>query len=1516
MITGSDNGTGHIIEEVVLDFVFDSSVITDEHESLMSTWVVDKLLPTVEAALDEYDEKGKVLRIERITIDLGDIPSSNSDFLTQIIPPLYEQLILQLNRARSLGRSITPSSPKLTQPEGHQYQKASADGMTVQQINPFQSDLEILDHFLATGNMPWHVDASNSWAHEKLLERVLLDATGGAALRALMVKIPSNRRAAFVSRLVKQYSNRALEKILIQIAPKQHELMLDLTRAYQSVLSVLQLPTLQQTAAMQQLWAQIFKAIAGHAHALDSFDFSDAIPQILQKLTTPDLLDQNALIDELIFLSKKHLKDSRLPIILTAYARKSEAGQKSIWNFLQYFKVTKTYGDQKTVNDGESLFGKTVLMSEKDRHLSYSTVLFKQIKAALQQTEINETRLFLENLHAANSLTIQKQLFEMLQDKVIRQKLIAGLPSFILIDIAYLLSVQAALIIEQLLLHAVKFHQLTADRNHMTIAEWERQFWENALSFLVSGSLKTSFEATHFVQALVRMIPDDEETVTVLDNWREILVKAQQQEHGALQNIFFNAIATLKPETREIPTAQEKNLITTGLATDPNYTRRQPEATVETDSSKQANPDQTKATRQQSVAQSAADLTSQSFKASTFSYEIARGQSADQDKAPVLQSWPEVLQHQDHQNKVGTNTLRNIILDALSTDSSVSRSFLANQEIKLIIAALETDFVAQRQRLEMASETGGLASEELPDEMPKAIVHAVLKHDPALTDADKQTFIEAIESHARKAGSRSFYYQQVMEKLLSGETINLEEIASRAARHDLPRTDSDIALNTEVAEKKRPVQNKKTGTDILERIQSALKQFAETGADVQIWQLQTTDIPSAKKQLLKYLKDKAQRTQLILRLPQSILLDISYVLSPHTAIILEQLMLYSETLHNKTPNRLHPDVAGWEHQVWKNALVFFVHKPPKHLFEGLFDAASFLHGLVNNLSGENDTAAILRNWHEILKQEHGHEKIVLRNVLVEAISASHATPQSDLSGEGMRQIVDTLTRDYERGYQQLETAFHSGQLTLGKLTENELKSMIRALLKHNPALTGDDSQTFINAIETHAHRAENIALYYQQILEKLLRDQAVDLESIVSRSVDVSDPVLTVTGLKQPVIQSTSAAAAIYHRIRSALIQSTITGTELFLQLLPAANAQTIQKHVLDLLQQTEVRTQIIAKLPKSILFDMIYLLSPQATLVIEQLLSNAKMLFQFTPKKHAARIDEWERRIWENSFSYLLALPIIDASAGRLNTVAFIHTVIDKLSESKDNITVIQSWHNALTKMHGVEYGQDHGTRILRHSIETLLMQQKSGLEREPERSFHPQPLKIRNDNVAEYVLPNKMAEMDNEVDDGDEFYIHNAGQVLAAPYLPQLFKLLGLIEKGVFVNRSAAERAVHLLQFMVNEETRSPEYQLLLNKLLCGLSTITPISNEIEISQHEQETIENLIQGMIRNWKTIGNTSVQGLRETFLQRNGHLLLKDKMWFLTIEPGPFDMLLDQLPWSFSVIKYNWMERAIHVTWR
>lgn len=165
-------------------------------------------------------------------------------------------------------------------------------------------------------------------------------------------------------------------------------------------------------------------------------------------------------------------------------------------------------------------------------------------------------------------------------------------------------------------------------------------------------------------------------------------------------------------------------------------------------------------------------------------------------------------------------------------------------------------------------------------------------------------------------------------------------------------------------------------------------------------------------------------------------------------------------------------------------------------------------------------------------------------------------------------------------------------------------------------------------------------------------------------------------------------------------------------------------------------------------------------------------------------------------------------------------------------------------------------------------------------------------------------------------ELYLINAGMVLATPYLPRLWSMLELTEHGAFKSPQAAERAVHLLQFMVNEKTASPEYQLSLNKLLCGVGSGLPIVREIQICDHEIDVIEQLIKAMIQHWKTIGNTSVKGLRESFLQRPGYLHLKDDAWHLRVQEGVFDMLLDQLPWSFSIIKYPWMERAVHVSWR
>lgn len=162
----------------------------------------------------------------------------------------------------------------------------------------------------------------------------------------------------------------------------------------------------------------------------------------------------------------------------------------------------------------------------------------------------------------------------------------------------------------------------------------------------------------------------------------------------------------------------------------------------------------------------------------------------------------------------------------------------------------------------------------------------------------------------------------------------------------------------------------------------------------------------------------------------------------------------------------------------------------------------------------------------------------------------------------------------------------------------------------------------------------------------------------------------------------------------------------------------------------------------------------------------------------------------------------------------------------------------------------------------------------------------------------------------------VTDAGQVLAAPYLPRLFSMLDLVADNAFVSPEAAHRAVHVLQFLVFGTTGAPESELALGKLLCGVPLDEPIPRDLSLAPRETDAVEGLLRGMIQNWKAVGNTSVAGLRETFLQREGRLVREDEAWRLTVAPRAFDMLIDRLPWGYSIIRHPWMPAMLQVDWR
>ena len=106
----------------------------------------------------------------------------------------------------------------------------------------------------------------------------------------------------------------------------------------------------------------------------------------------------------------------------------------------------------------------------------------------------------------------------------------------------------------------------------------------------------------------------------------------------------------------------------------------------------------------------------------------------------------------------------------------------------------------------------------------------------------------------------------------------------------------------------------------------------------------------------------------------------------------------------------------------------------------------------------------------------------------------------------------------------------------------------------------------------------------------------------------------------------------------------------------------------------------------------------------------------------------------------------------------------------------------------------------------------------------------------------------------------------------------------------------------------------QLLLNKLLCGLPPDYPCP-PMELGQDEQALCEQLLHAVIGNWAIIRNTSIAGLRETFLQRAGRLQWCDGKASLAVQRKTVDVLIQQLPWSISVIRHPWMRQPLHVTW-
>ena len=211
--------------------------------------------------------------------------------------------------------------------------------------------------------------------------------------------------------------------------------------------------------------------------------------------------------------------------------------------------------------------------------------------------------------------------------------------------------------------------------------------------------------------------------------------------------------------------------------------------------------------------------------------------------------------------------------------------------------------------------------------------------------------------------------------------------------------------------------------------------------------------------------------------------------------------------------------------------------------------------------------------------------------------------------------------------------------------------------------------------------------------------------------------------------------------------------------------------------------------------------------------------------------------------------------------------------------------------------------------------------ISQRPEKSEAQSDTEEEEDTLdfAEDITTSSERDKDDLGDDPpvkEEIFTANAGLVLLHPFLGTFFNKRKLVIENKFVNRSAKRKAIHLLHYLSTGSAEANEFELVIPKLLCSYPLHAAIGKRAALNPEDLDEANNLLAAAIDQWTILKNSSITALREGFLQRRGKLYVKNDNRYLHVEAGSIDILLDYLPWNFSIIKLPWMKEMLRVEWR
>lgn len=167
-----------------------------------------------------------------------------------------------------------------------------------------------------------------------------------------------------------------------------------------------------------------------------------------------------------------------------------------------------------------------------------------------------------------------------------------------------------------------------------------------------------------------------------------------------------------------------------------------------------------------------------------------------------------------------------------------------------------------------------------------------------------------------------------------------------------------------------------------------------------------------------------------------------------------------------------------------------------------------------------------------------------------------------------------------------------------------------------------------------------------------------------------------------------------------------------------------------------------------------------------------------------------------------------------------------------------------------------------------------------------------------------------------GHRLLTRQSGLVLFHPYLAMLFDRLEIRRDDRGLLPADKPRAIAALNWLVTGKAGPDTRPDPLLRCLLGLPVPAVLPDAAELTPDATDLVDGLIAAVITQWGRLGKTSPDGLRAAFVLRDGLFDPDPGAPRLTVNAGPYDMLLDGLPWAINLVALPWMDAPLSVKWR